>query len=169
MKNKLLLLLLFACFRVFAQTGEIRGKLLLQDIENIESVLNNTWVILKTVTRLDSVKVNDDLSFVFKDVKADTIRIYIKPRTYPVDRSYKFYFDGRALKEFEFEYSSTCPFRKKADNACPVCNKKDKVIPISYGLIDNTDKKTERKYKPGGCVVSDCQPNWFCERDAKDF
>jgi hypothetical protein len=181
MKNKLLLLLILTCFRMFAQTGEIHGKLVLQDVENIESVRNNTWVILKTQIRTDSVKVDKDLNFVFKDVKADTVRIYIKPRTYPIDRSYRIYFNGKESKKLELEYSSTCPFGKKENNSCPVCKKKDKVIPIRYGLmaeirnkkgelVDGKGNKiVEKKYKSGGCVISDCQPNWFCERDEKDF
>jgi hypothetical protein len=166
---------------MFPQTGEIRGKLLLQDIENIESVRNNTWVILKTSTSADSVKVDSDLNFVFKNIQADTIRIYTSPRTYPVNRYYKIYFDGKESKKLELEYSSTCPFGKKENNICPVCKKRDKVIPIRYGLIGEIRNKKgelvdgkgnkiiEEKYKPGGCVVTDCQPNWYCERNKKDF
>jgi len=81
-----------------------------------------------------------------------------------------------------------CPYEKTKNNRCPVCKKTDKTIPIVYGLIieitdanpniietngvriiSDTPIIKKKKYKSGGCVVSDCQPSWFCERDDKKF
>lgn len=57
------------------------------------------------------------------------------------------------------------------DKTCPVCHQKDKVLPIVYGLIveKKPRKKTKRNYIPGGCVISLCDPNWYCERDNLRF
>ena len=181
MKSNILLIVMLLGFKVFSQTGEIKGKLLLQDTENIESVLSNTYIILKTKTGTDSVRLNKDLNFKFQNVGADTVRIYIRPRNYPFDSGYKFYFNGKSTKKIKLTYTSACPFGKRENNICPVCKNKDKVISIRYGLIaEIRDKKRnlvdgkgnklkEEKYKSGGCIVSDCQPNWYCERDKKEF
>lgn len=83
-----------------------------------------------------------------------------------------------------------CPYEKTKNNRCPVCKKKDRVIPIIYGLIGEITYSNEnpniietngikiisdspiikkKRYKIGGCIISDCQPSWFCERDEKKF
>jgi hypothetical protein len=84
-----------------------------------------------------------------------------------------------------------CPYQQKNNKICPFCKKDDTVIPIVYGLIaeikpKNEDENTintnglrmtsqdsgkskKKKYKSGGCVIRDCQPYWFCERDEKEF
>jgi hypothetical protein len=81
-----------------------------------------------------------------------------------------------------------CPYQDKGNKVCPVCKKDDKVIPIVYGLIaeikpKDTDENSinvnglritskeikKKKYKSGGCVIKECQPNWFCQRDEKEF
>lgn len=66
-----------------------------------------------------------------------------------------------------------CKYNKsKKDMTCPVCKKKDESIPIVYGLLIDTGKKTKRKEKEiytGGCVISGCDPNWYCKRDKTKF
>lgn len=53
------------------------------------------------------------------------------------------------------------------DKRCPACGKKDKVVPMVYGLLDfNWDY---RKGQPGGCVITDCDPTWYCRRDSLEF
>lgn len=150
--------------------GKINGKLLLTDIENKELVIKNTYIILKSKTKTDSVKVDENLSFTFDNLKADSLKIYTKPRSYPVNIFYKLYLKDGETKNVEIPYSSVCPYEKNKTKICPICKKKDKVIPIIYGLQSEPKrKKDKKKFKSGGCVVSDCQPNWFCERDKSEF
>lgn len=65
-----------------------------------------------------------------------------------------------------------CIYNKSLNNkTCSICHKKDKVIPIVYGLlIDSENKKDKKKkYINGGCQITNCDPNWFCERDNFKF
>lgn len=188
MKEKILLCFLFFSFTCFSQTVKLTGKLILKDTENYKKVFENTYIILKTSTKTDSVKVDSDLRFAFEDVKVEKIKIFISPRSYPVNTYYIINLKEDEINNIEIPYSSVCPFGKNKDNFCPICTKNDKVLPIVYGFLakinykdkngNPTDKngkiiskeESEKlKYKAGGCVVSDCQPSWFCERDQTEF
>ncbi|KOS07131.1 hypothetical protein AM493_14595 [Flavobacterium akiainvivens] len=172
---KTLLLALLFNIACFAQSN-INGTLVLNDPADHDFVVANAWVILQQDSRIDSTRVDNNLHFVFKNVTHKKPKLKITPRHYPVDTSY----DLNKLKEGENEmainYSPTCPFGKTG-KVCPVCHKSDDVIPIRYGLIASLEKKgdepdktpAKRTYKPGGCVVSDCQPEWHCEHDDRDF
>ena len=50
---------------------------------------------------------------------------------------------------------------------CPVCGKKNKVVPIRYGLLDL--RLDYRNGEPGGCVITDCDPTWYCRTDSLKF
>jgi hypothetical protein len=72
--------------------------------------------------------------------------------------------------------SFTVPFKcnyDKGNKTCPICKKSDLVVPIVYGLILETRskrrKKKELEFHSGGCVISGCDPNWYCKRDDKEF
>ncbi len=49
---------------------------------------------------------------------------------------------------------------------CPIDGSTSEVIPIIYGLPGNKlMKKAERgKVRLGGCIVTGCDPQWYCER-----
>ncbi len=172
-KIKLFLLLVSGSLHSFAQSGKIIGWLNLQDFENKKTVTENTFVILTSKTITDSVKIDNDLSFKFEHLPSDTFHLSISPRSYPYNSTYILYLKTGETENINLEYSSTCPYDKSKDGMCPICKKKDEVIPIRYGLlsfkIDKNKKTDKRKYKPGGCIIMDCQPNWFCERDQKSF
>lgn len=172
----------------FSQNGKLTGKLILKDVENYKSVSENTFVILKAGKRIDSVKVNHDLSFVFNNLGTDTLRIFISPRTYLTNIIYNLCLKENEIKHIEIPYASVCPYSEGKGNICPVCKKNDKVIPIVYGftmkikyrdkngnLTDKNGKIISKEEdekvtsKQGGCVITDCQPNWFCQLDNIDF
>ncbi len=51
---------------------------------------------------------------------------------------------------------------------CPICHMSDQVIPIEYGLIKSRPGDgAGKKYMLGGCLVSDCDPHWYCKRDKR--
>jgi hypothetical protein len=67
-----------------------------------------------------------------------------------------------------------CRYDKSEHNkTCPKCNKKDQVVPIVYGELVFTDTTGtndwfEKNYS-GGCMVTECDPNWYCKRDKTKF
>lgn len=67
-----------------------------------------------------------------------------------------------------------CRYDKSENNkTCPKCNKKDQVVPIVYGELVFTDTTGtndwfEKNYS-GGCMVTECDPNWYCKRDKTKF
>lgn len=77
--------------------------------------------------------------------------------------------------ELKMELPPPCKYDKNLnDKTCPVCNKRDMTIPIVYGLIvseegSKSDKEMYDKWYPGGCVISKCDPNWYCKRDKYKF
>lgn len=169
-KLRLLLFFLISFSLGYSQTGKITGKLNLLDIENKDFVLDNMYLLLISKNIRDSVKLNNDLSFHFNNLPSDTFYISFSRRSYPYDNRFVFHLGDGEEKKVNIDYSSTCPYEKTKDGICPICKRKDKVLPIVYGLIVETiENKKVRKYKPGGCVIFDCQPGWFCERDNNEF
>lgn len=86
---------------------------------------------------------------------------------------FEIYKDSTTLLRIIFP--DDCDFNKNAlNNICPKCKQSDKVLPIEYGLsVPLFDKngnslKTTPTY-PGGCMVSNCDPTWFCKRDKIEF
>lgn len=53
------------------------------------------------------------------------------------------------------------------DGICPICHKKNKVVPIVYGLL--VVKPGPKGYMSGGCIVTDCDPDWYGRRDKHKF
>ncbi len=67
-------------------------------------------------------------------------------------------------------YPTFCEY-SKSKSKCPKCSKKDKVVPIVYGYPSEKMlvKMKKGKIHLGGCMVSGCDPKWFCKRDETEF
>jgi hypothetical protein len=54
---------------------------------------------------------------------------------------------------------------------CQIGNHTDSVIPIVYGLPrEKLMKKADKgKVKLGGCLVTECDPKWYCKKHKKSF
>lgn len=126
-------------------------------------------MIIQSKMIVDSTKVSNDLSFEFANLSTDTFNISFSPRSYPYDVTYIVCLKDSEDIKVAVDYSSTCPYAKNMEGICPTCKKKDEVIPIRYGLLAGKIGKGKREYYPGGCIESDCQPSWFCQRDKKSF
>ncbi|MDG1841740.1 MAG: hypothetical protein P8I93_05285 [Crocinitomicaceae bacterium] len=86
-----------------------------------------------------------------------------------------------------------CKFDKK-NKVCPICNAYSRVVPIIYGYVvepkfpihevldgsgytwrrkdDDTIpniKLEDKTYYSGGCYVTGCDPNWYCNKCKKKF
>jgi hypothetical protein len=153
-----------------AQTGVVKGKLILKNTDEEKYLAKKITAVLKSSSQVDSVLVNKDLTYEFENVKSDTINIRVVPHSYPFGIRYTFFVAQGETKYFEMEYSPVCQYSKSmGDRTCPTCKKKNKVLPILYGLIFFQNRREARKYYLGGCVVYDCQPSWFCKRDETMF
>ena len=56
-------------------------------------------------------------------------------------------------------------------NVCPIGNHTDSVIPIVYGLPGKKlMRKAEKgKIKLGGCLITGCDPKWYCTKHNESF
>lgn len=62
----------------------------------------------------------------------------------------------------------TCP-HCEMEVICPFCKSKE-IRKIVYGLLSITDKEAfEKKYIPGGCVVEEDSPMFYCKNCGKKF
>jgi len=158
----------------FGQNGVINGKIIPEIPEEKKQIAENTKVILNIGNEEKIVFVDKDLNFTFRDLKSDTIRIRTEPKTFGQNIIITGFLEPNETVEIKIPYSLSCKYDKSVNNkTCPICKKSDEVIPISYGLIIEIAKKGEDKkgkeYRAGGCVVSECDPNWYCKRDDYEF
>lgn len=64
-----------------------------------------------------------------------------------------------------------CEYQTSGQRNCPICDKLDETIPILYG---EPAKKSIRKAEKGkiwlgGCIITHCDPHWYCKRDMVKF
>ncbi|MCK8482289.1 hypothetical protein [Psychroserpens algicola] len=179
---KKLLYLTFLTFGfVFCYSQEIKvnGKILLENKDDRENVIEKTKVHLEQNGIKQISIVNENLEFEFNINGFDKILITFEPVGVGSVSGRFYTFKNNTLRKndtisLKIPYALTCKFDKSVNNkTCPTCKKEDEVIPISYGLIAEITKKDEekkeKKYKSGGCVTGDCDPNWYCKRDNLEF
>ena len=154
-----------------AQTTSVNGKLVVNKEEESD-VAQKVTVHLKDGNNLQSVLVDKNLMFSFVNIKNERVVISFSPPSYSTNSAYTINLKDQKNDSIKIPYSSKCKYSKRFDNTCPKCHKKDQVIPISYGLSASISKREEKqnlKTFPGGCIISDCQPTWHCERDKLEF
>ena len=64
-----------------------------------------------------------------------------------------------------------CQYDTFGARQCPICNRTDEIIPIAYGYPTSKSLKQAEKGKImlGGCIISPCNPHWYCKRDNVSF
>ena len=157
-----------------SQNGVINGKIIAEIPEEAKLIAENTKVILEINGIEKTTFVDKNLNFSFHNLKSDSIRIRTEPQSYMRQLTIIGFLKPNDTVQVKIPYSLSCKYDTSKNNkTCPVCKKDDQVIPISYGLISEITKKGEEKkekeYKPGGCVTTGCDPNWYCKRDEIDF
>ncbi|WP_179020109.1 hypothetical protein [Winogradskyella forsetii] len=185
MKLKIVFLFLLLTTLCFAQKGILNGQLILDVQEDYINVANKTKVFVEIGKRIDSTFVNDSLQFSFENLNLGKARVFFKPPgLHTIDYFLKINKKNNEIKKLQ--YSLTCLYDRSIDNnTCPKCHKSDNVIPILYGLIMDRPiffknkkelrkiKKERRKEKKtfilGGCVITNCDPNWYCQKDEFEF
>lgn len=162
---------ILSSFFCFAQKT-IKGEVILFNPEDKEVVAGKKLIYLRDTfsnNATDSVYIDENLHFEFKNVDRDSVNIFFKPRNYPGNASYnvKLIGEDRNWEKLKIKYSPTCPYSKE-NNICPKCHSSENVVPIIYGLV-MLKKDQVDKVKLGGCVTFGCDPNWHCKKDELDF
>lgn len=105
---------------------------------------------------IDSIPIGEHIISARSNMYPDTVEVPILIK------------DGE-LSQIQIEY----PVCENANNTkkCPVCRKTKHVIPIVYGLPASglIEQEKQGKVVLGGCLVSYCDPNWFCKKDKIRF
>lgn len=172
--NRLLLLLfLFTQISIFGQhahtlIGEvIDGKEKIPvtgaTIRLLDSILTKT-MIQYTVSDYDGV-------FTLTNIPSGSYKLQIVPVGY---RDSIFTVIVNQDTSLRFDISRNCEYKSTLkQKTCPNCRREDKVIPIEYGLFifkkERYKKLIGKKMILGGCMISDCQPLWYCKRDELKF
>lgn len=170
-------LFLLSFFNGICQSGEIGGKLLVATLEERNSLPSKVYAILEHENHKDSIQVDENFKFKFESLRSGKYYLSFSVRNYPINRNYIFNLNDGEKLNHDIPLKPICPYQNSKEKTdCPVCKKDDKVIPIVYGLSvsivpkdQKENSKTEAKVHNGGCVISDCQPNWYCERDKTQF
>ncbi len=176
------ILILTLCKSLFAQTGKLQINLKI--LPELEQFLNSETIDVSLLTDGNPHRevISKTQTILFDSLKTDSIVIhisaYVKKNRF--EKSYYYFsrlisIQNDSISKVELTFPEDCQFMKQSLNKhCPKCRRSDRVIPIRYGLgvplFDSLGNiiKEERSY-PGGCTVSNCDPNWYCERDKLKF
>ena len=108
----------------------------------------------------------DDGRFFDHRLNAGLHTFRIQLETYR-DTTYSLVYDPAIDSTYTFYYNIRCDYDQSGTkHDCPQCKKQDEVVPIVYGYpAPETMAKAERReIYLGGCMVSHCDPHWFCLR-----
>ncbi len=165
MKRLIVFICLLISIPTFGQKGSIRGKLIYKlDSSVIQG--GTVWIINTkrgAITDANGLFKIDSLAFGSYDIVTsflglgqDTIRSIVVKR------------DSITTLSLGLP-SGDCSSDKAKE--CPIGNKKDMVIPIVYGLPGKKLRRKSDKGKAylGGCIVTGCDPEWYCKRHKIKF
>jgi hypothetical protein len=183
--ERLFILIIFALFQVglcgqshkdslnkiYKSPKAVSGKIIIRDI--FKSDPNITKLTVEANSHRNkkySIELKDHLIFRFDslDFVGWTITVYNKFN----NLSTQLYISGITKDTLvEIVFPAPCKYDSSfVSKRCPKCKKDNMVIPILYGYVRKSSYKDNlKKYKIGGCIVSDCQPRYYCKRDDLDF
>ena len=167
MKCPLLIVLLYSTLFSFGQKAELKGIFL-------DSLLHERPVrisLLKDSTIVSETLAANQGNYSFKNLDAGIYTLHFKRIG-----EREIIRDSIVLKSGETievnVNSMECPFRYPKGYK-PVCprNPADKIIPIAYGFPSSKTMKKAREGKVylGGCVVTDCDPRYYCPAHKLEF
>ena len=150
---------------VFSQTGIIKGNIY-DNIENEGLAFANVFLIDYNLGA--SSNINGD--FLIDSIPVGTYDLKITYLGYRDTTLTSIKVTQDTIIDLKINYPPTCKYDKK-NKSCPVCQMKDKVIPIAYGLPSAGLLKDAKKGKVriGGCLITGCDPHWYCKRDKIEF
>lgn len=166
MRQKKLIWLIFlfiSDFAVFGQTGIIQGNVY-DKIDEKGLFLAQVWLVN---TNLGAIT-DYDGNFKIDSIPIGTYDLKISFMVYGDTTLKNIIISSDTVIKINIELPPPCKYdNNRKDNRCPICGKKNMVIPIVYGIpIGKLDKK---HYYYAGCVITFCDPHWFCKRDKYKF
>jgi len=163
-----LILFLFGT-NLIAQNAILEGKLIVANPEDIEIVKNELEVCITSCGPDRIAEVKDNLTFKFENLNPGEYELLFFPNGDTDYSNRKILIDSeKSIVKHETNYFYNCRYNvSKSNKTCPECKKKNRVIPIEYGLIISYGNPKD--FWPGGCIIFDCQPNWYCKRDKIEF
>ncbi len=165
--SKLILILAILCYSVliFAQTGGIIKGHVHDTIFDIPLSYAQVSIDERNIREFTDIEGD----FVLKNVPVGVhhLRVYISGYqdsvlTIPILDS--------SVVELYIKFPPYCKFNRMF-KICPICEKADKVVPVVYGYPSKKGLRQSKRGKIalGGCIMTDCDPHWYCKRDNKFF
>lgn len=159
MKN-LIFLLMFST--IYSQTGTFKGHVFdrsnLTDFPAVNvKISQENKIIAQTETDFYGHFSVNELNFGTYQIKLEVLG-YL-----PVIQNLNFTGNDSVV---EFAFPEPCP----ESSTCPI-DSSDKLIPIVYGFPGKKILKESKKGKVrlGGCVISICNPKWYCKKHDVSF
>ena len=166
---KTLLLLLFFSQSGFAQSGyQPYGTIKGHVWDTVQNKAIGTHLYIPNTNKQTTTDSNGN--FLLEHVPEGTYNLKIRTLTYPEKTIEAINIQGDTIIELNILFPPECKYNHK-NMTCPVCNKKDEVVPVVYGMpTEKTMREADQgKVKLGGCVISGCDPKWYCKRDETWF
>lgn len=108
--------------------------------------------------------------FSFDNVKPGDYTLTIKRSHNKIVLSQELRITDTVKHSLHLKIPPDCPYDPKAE-VCPICRKADMVVPILYGFPSEEmfEASENGEIMLGGCEVTDCDPQHYCQRDKKEF
>jgi hypothetical protein len=131
--------------------------------------------LLTDTNSLPASKVNNISKITYRDINAGHYKILISGQGQtPVIKDSINVKKGQQLV-LNIKINGPCLFDHPSDYI-PTCpkNHKDSIIPIHYGLITSRGdeyikNKKDEKVRYGGCVITECAPQFYCKQHEIEF
>ncbi|MCC6723346.1 MAG: hypothetical protein IT258_02460 [Saprospiraceae bacterium] len=166
--------LLLVGYKSNGQASKINGRLKVENKIDKKNIVENSTMVILTGDSIQKVtNVDENLCFSFDSLTSGKYSIQVKTIFYYQDTIVR----NIVLKideviKVKIPYPPFCIYRNKKGKVCPICHKEDEVIPVVYGLLvfdPEAPEKDEEEFYSGGCMVTGCDPKWYCKRDKKEF
>lgn len=163
MKISFLLLLFCSCVTVFCQTGTIEGRIWDRKRES-----GLAFGHINIYGSSEFATADKSGRFRIKELPVGTYDVRVSLVGYGDTTLTGVHVGVDSTTVVQVALPGPCEYESHwKDKRCPACGKKNKVVPMVYGLLDlNWD---DRKGEPGGCVITDCDPTWYCRTDSLKF
>jgi hypothetical protein len=106
----------------------------------------------------------------FRNLETDYYSFLISGRGQLTVRTDSILVQKGQLLELNVALNGPCLYDHPVDKipACPK-NHTDNIIPIVYGLIGQTTDSKDDEIHLGGCIMSDCDPKYYCKKHQIEF
>lgn len=134
-------------------------------------------VSAKDFSYSDTKPINDSLVLLFESTSASSFDVVINGSLEYADSSVRYFrtggrFDLHAASEnFQMNFPADCTInRYLGGKTCPECKNSKDIIPVVYGLLlPDMPGSPGIDYYPLGCMISSCDPAWYCKKDSLLF